>query len=166
MSSPVLDAILSRRVTRNMTAEPVAPEQLEQVLRAARHAPSAGNRRLQPVVPVLDPALLRMLRMVSPGMHPRPQAAVVICIDVDRAVAFGFRPDTPGLFVDVGTMAATILLAAHAIGLGACPISSFSRVAVDRLLALPPGRRSQMIVCLGHPAAEQPAAMGARLRRG
>jgi nitroreductase len=164
VTSPAYDAILTRRVTRAMTAAPVAPEQLELVLRAARHAPSAGNRRLQPVVAVTDPGLLPMLRQVSPGMLPRPQAAVVICIDVDRAVAFGFRPDAPGLFIDVGTVAATILLAAHAIGLGACPVSSFSRAAVDRLLDLPPGRRSRMIVCLGHPAAEQPAPMGGRAR--
>jgi hypothetical protein len=52
-------------------------------------------------------------------MLPRPSAAAVTCIDEGRAIGFGFRPDAPGLFIDVGTAAATMLLAAHAIGLAA-----------------------------------------------
>jgi nitroreductase len=161
MSNPVYDAIRTRRVTRQMSPEPVTARDLDLVLDAARWAPNAGNRRLQPVLPVTDPALLRLLRCVSPGMVPRPQAALVICVDTNRAADFGFAPDWRGLFVDVGTTAATLLLAAHSFGLGSCPVTSFSRAAVARLLDVPPGVRPELIVCLGHPAAEQPVAMSA-----
>jgi hypothetical protein len=130
-TDPVYDAIRTRRVTR----------------------------RLQPVVPVHDAALLRLLRMVSPGMVARPQAALVIGVDTRRAAAFGFAPDAPGLFVDVGTTAATLLLAAHAVGLASCPVTSFSRSAVARLLGLAPGVRPEMIVCLGHADPVQPRSM-------
>ena len=157
---PVLHAIFTRRVVRNMTDEAVAGSDFDTVLRAARAAPSAGNRRLQPVVPVSDTAQLRLLRMVSPGMLARPRAAAVVCIDLARAEAYGFAPDTPGLYIDVGTIAATMLLAAHALGLAAQPVTSFSRVAAARLLALPAELEPRMIVCLGHPAVEQPPPMG------
>jgi nitroreductase len=161
---PVLQAILSRRVIRNMTDQPVAPSDLDAVRRAVRAAPNAGNRRLQPSVVVTDPARLRLLRMVSPGMLARPTAAIVICVDVARAVEFGFAPDTPGLYIDVGTAAATALLAAHALGLAAEPVTSFSRTAARRLLGLRDGLDPRLIVCLGHASASQPPAMGAWAR--
>lgn len=156
----VLEAIRSRRVVRNMTDEPIAPSDIAAVLSAMRFAPNAGNRRLHPVVAVTDPARLRLLRLVAPGMLARPAAAVVICIDVARAVEFGFVPDHPGLFIDVGTSAATGLLAAHALQLAAEPVTSFSRAAVGRLLDLPPGLEPRMMLCLGHAAVAQPPAMG------
>lgn len=160
-ADPVLRAIFARRVVRNMTSEPVDPEHLAVVLRAASAAPNAGNRRLQPVVPVTDATLLRHLRLVAPGMVARPTAAAVICIDLPRAIDYGFTPTTPGLYIDVGTSAATMLLAAEALHLAAEPVTSFSRVAVARLLGLTDGIEPRMIVCLGHRADHQPPAMGA-----
>jgi nitroreductase len=152
-------AIARRRVTRRMTDRPLAPEDLDRVVRAARFAPNAGNRRLQPVTAVTDPPLVRRLRMVSPGMLPLPQAVLVISIDFARAAAYGFRPDAPGLLIDVGTTAATMLIAAEAVGIGACPVTSFSHAAVSRLLEADADVRPQMLICLGHPDADQPPAM-------
>ena len=81
-------------------------------------------------------------------------------IDRQRAAGYGFRPDTPGLYVDVGTTAATLLLAAHAVGLAACPVTSFSRAAAARLLGLDAAVVPQLIVCLGHADHNQPPAVG------
>ena len=159
--SPVYDALRTRRVTRAMSAEPVAPDLVDRVVESARWAPNAGNRRLQPVQAVTDPMTLRLLRAVSPGMVPRPQAAVVICLDTARAEEFGFQPGHRGLYVDIGTTAATLLLAAHSLGLGACPVTSFSRAAAARILGLRAGLSPEMIVCLGHPADAQPATLSA-----
>jgi nitroreductase len=157
--NPTYDAIRTRRVTRRMSDEPVDPDDFALVLESARYAPNAGNRRLQPVVPVTDPAMLRLVRMMSPGMIPRPTAAIVVCLDTERAAGFGFRPGTPGLYVDVGTTAATLLLAAHSLGLASCPVTSFSRAGVARLLGLGAGVVPQLVVCLGHAAATQPDAL-------
>jgi nitroreductase len=159
--NPVYDVIRTRRVTRAMSAEPVDPALVDTVLQAARWAPNAGNRRLQPVQAVIDPVTLRLLRAVSPGMVPRPQAAIVICLDTARAEEFGFQPGHRGLYVDIGTTAATLLLAAHSLGLGACPVTSFSRAAAARVLGLRPGLSPEMIVCLGHPTDEQPSTLSA-----
>ena len=142
-----------------MTDEPVTREQVETVLDAARWAPTAGNRHLQRFVATTDPPTLRVLRMVSPGMIPRPTAAIVVCVDRGLAAEYGFPPAAPGPWIDVGTATATILLAAQAVGIGAGPVSSFSRAAVGVVLDLPASWRAELIVCLGHPAADQPAPM-------
>lgn len=161
MNTVLYEALRARRVTRNMTSAPVDPVDFDLVVQAARYAPNAGNRRLQTIVPVADQRMLQLLRQVSPGMVARPMAAVVICIDTARAIDFGFDPHAPGLFIDVGTAAATLLLAAQAVGLASCPVTSFSRAAVERLLALGPGLDPRLIICLGHAAADQPPAMDA-----
>lgn len=92
-------------------------------------------------------------------MVPMPQAIVVISIDTARAEEFGFPAGHRGLYIDVGTTAATILLAAQSVGLGACPVTSFSRAAVARILALPERTSPEMLVCLGHAAERQPATL-------
>lgn len=160
-ANPVYDAIRTRRVTRRMSDEPVSPELLDLVVGASRWAPNAGNRRLQPVRLVTDPVTVRLLKAVSPGMVPSPQAVVAICLDTRRAEEFGFQPGHRGLYVDVGTTAATLLLAAHSVGLGACPVTSFSRAAAARVLGLPDGMSAEMLVCLGHPTDVQPETFSA-----
>lgn len=159
MTDPVLAAIRSRRVVRTMTAEPVERSTIESILDAGRWASTAGNRHLERFVATDDPGLLRVLRMVSPGMIQRPTAAITICTDRTTAADYGFPPNAPGLLIDVGTAAATMMLAAHALGIGAGPVSSFSRAAVAVVLRLPAGWSPELIVCLGHAAPTQPPAM-------
>ena len=159
---PVYEAIRRRRVTRQMSQNRSTRASSSLIIRAARYAPNAGNRRLQPVISVTDPRTLRMLRLVSPGMLPQPTAAAVICIDEGRAAGYGFRPGTPGLYIDVGTTAATMLLAAFELGVACCPVTSFSRAAVARILGMDDAVKPQMIICLGRAGAHQPPAMGAR----
>ncbi len=40
-----MEAILTRRSIRKYTSEPVTDDEVKQLLRAAMHAPSAGNQR-------------------------------------------------------------------------------------------------------------------------
>lgn len=155
--NPLYDALRTRRVTRRMSDEPVDPELVDLVARVARWAPNAGNRRLQPLRTVSDPVTIRMLKAVSPGMVPSPQVVIVICLDTHRAEEFGFPAGHRGLYIDLGTTAATLLLAAHSVGLGACPVTSFSRAAVARILDLPGEMSPELLVCLGHPTQAQPA---------
>jgi nitroreductase len=164
MTNPVLDAIRSRRVVRAMTDEPVDRASIEAVLDAGRWAPTAGNRHIQRFVATTDPGTLRVLRMVSPGMIARPTAAIVICTDRTLAAEFGFPPDAPGLFVDVGTAAATMLLAAHSVGVGAGPVTSFSRAAASVVLRLPDGWVPELILCIGRPDPAQRLPMAPRRR--
>jgi nitroreductase len=155
-------AIRSRRVTRSMSEQALPADELELIVRSGHFAPNAGNRRIQKLVVVDDPRTVRLLRLVSPGMLVSPQAIVAICLDLERAARFRMTEATPGLHVDVGTLAATLMLAAYGRGVGACPVSSFSRVAAGRILGAGPGVVPRLMVCLGYAEAEQPAAVRVR----
>src|SRR5689334_22937947 len=164
-SNPVLEAIRTRRVVRALTEEPVERAQLEDILKAGRWAPSGGNRRLHRYVAVLNPLTLRLLRMVSPGMLQRPQAIVLICIDWKRVNAYGMEPadnrPRKGLYIDVGTAAQTMLLAAHALGLASGIVTSFPKAGVSAVLNLPKHLSPELFICLGHAAPIGPAPMRA-----
>lgn len=162
MTNPVLEAIRTRRMARALTDAPIERAQLDEILKAGRRAPSAGNRRQHRFVAVQDPLTLRLLHAVSPGMFQRPAALVVICIDGAKAESFGMRPTAKGLYVDVGTTAQTMLLAAHSLGLGAGVVTSFSQAAVSAVLNLPEGLSPEMFICLGHAAPIQPGGMPPR----
>jgi nitroreductase len=149
-------------MVRALTDQPIERAELEEILKAARWAPNAGNRRLHRFVAIQDPLTLRLLRMVAPGMFQHPAAIVVICIDRAKAESFGMRPNAKGLFVDVGTAAQTMLLAAHSLGLGSGIVTSFSQAAATAILNLPRGLSPEMVICLGHVAPTQPAGMRAR----
>jgi hypothetical protein len=82
-------------------------------------------------------------------MLPRPQAAVVVCIDEDRAVGYGFRPDAPGLFIDVGTTAATMLLAAHATWSASSPVNGRRSQPDHRARSRRPAMRAQEVELAG-----------------
>jgi nitroreductase len=100
--------------------------------------------------------------MIAPGMFQRPTAVIVICIDRERVAAFGMRPGSKGPYLDVGTAAQTMLLAAHSLGLGSGIVTSFSQAAAAAVLNLPEHLSAELFVCLGYAAPRQPAPMRAR----
>lgn len=164
MAEAMLELIRTRRVVRSLTDEPVERELVEKVLEAGRWAPVGGNQRLQRFVAVLDPTTLRLLRMISPGMYQRPRAAIVLCIDRDRLEARRTGPEDRTPYIDLGTTMQTMMLAAHALGLGSGPVTSFAREAVRAVLNLPTSLSPELIVCLGHPAPgeQMPMRSGGR----
>jgi len=159
MSNPVLEAIRTRRVVRALTDQPVEREKLVEVLKAARWAPSGGNRRLHRYVAVQDQLTLRLLRMVSPGMIQQPMAVILICPDWKRMEAYGIARNERGSPVDVGTAAAMMLLGAHALGLGSGIVTSFSKAAVSTVLNLPEHLTPEMFITLGYAAPSGPPPM-------
>jgi nitroreductase len=161
VSQKVLDTIRTRRVIRQMTDQPVKREQLEQILDAGRWAPSGGNLRLHRFVAVTDPLLLKLVRMFAPGMFQQPPALIVICTDWDQVARHELPKDNAMIYVDVGTAAENMMLAAHAIGLGSGPVTSFSQAGVKVVLNLPPNFTPEMIICVGHPAPKLSSGMSA-----
>lgn len=150
----VLETIRSRRVTRTFEDRPVADELLIQVLEAGRWATSGGNRRIHRFLVVRDPGMLARLRAVTPGMFSTPAAVIVICTDTDRAAEqlVQLKHDATTL-IDVGTAAMNMMIAAHALGLGTCPVTSFSQVAAAVVLQLPSTAVPELLLLVGYPVA-------------
>jgi nitroreductase len=152
----VLDVIRTRRVVRSFTDEPISDADLRTILEAGRWALSAGNRRINKFLVVQDPKRIRLVRAVSPGMLARPTALIVILTDTEKAAREQVQLDKDlNTWIDVGTAAQNMSLMAHALGLGSCPATSFSRSGVAAALALPPTMLPEFILQLGHPAPQQ-----------
>jgi len=148
----VLDVIRTRRVVRRYTDEPVADDQIHRVLEAGRWATTGGNRRIHRFLVIRDPKTIRLMKMISPGMLGAPSAIVLICLDHTAIDAEQTREEHSSGLVDVGTQAMNMMVAAHALGLGSCPVTSFSQSGMSTLLDLPRTATPLLMVLLGHPA--------------
>ncbi len=164
----VLETIRSRRVTRAFDERPVTDESLFGVLEAGRWATAGGNRRIHPFLVVRDPGTLARLRAVTPGMFSAPPVVIVICTDATRAAEelVQLEHDTT-TWIDVGTAAMNMMVAAHALELGSCPVTSFSHGAVSVVLGLPPTVEPELFLLLGHPReATRPIRPTGSARKG
>jgi nitroreductase len=160
-AATLLKTIRSRRVARSFTDEPVSEVDLRKILESARWALSAGNRYINKFLVVQDPIRIRLTRAVSPGMLARPPALIVILTDLEKAAEQQVQVERDtAVAVDVGTAAMNMSLVAHALGLGSCPATSFSRSGVAAALDLPSTLIPEFILQLGHPAP-QPRVMRA-----
>jgi nitroreductase len=149
----VLTTIRSRRVTRAFQDRPVVLEAILDVLEAGRWATSGGNARIHRFLVVRDRGTLSRLRAVAPGMLGKPPVVIAICADATRAAEELVQLEhDPTTMIDVGTAAMNMMVAAHALGLGTCPVTSFSHVAVRVVLDLPPALEPELLLLLGHPA--------------
>lgn len=152
----LMDAIMTRRSVRRFTDEPVTNEQLEQILRGAMNAPSAGNERPWRFVVVRDPDALRRLSKVTPFAKPLEgaSAGIAICADKRSLKYPGFWP------IDCSAATQNLLLVAHSLGLGGVwigvhPIGPF-KLGVRRALRLPRTIVPVSLVALGTPAQTPP----------
>ena len=153
MNQAILENIRTRRVVREMTDEPVAPEQIETILEAARWAPSGGNLRPNRYIVIQDQETRRLIRLVSPGMFQKAPVLILLCTNGDVLIEHSLPPSDRALLIDIGTAAQNMMLAAHAIGLASGPVTSFSKEAVKVILNLPETYSPEMFICIGHKAA-------------
>ena len=101
-----------------MTDERVTREQIETILDAARWAPSGGNLRPNRYIVIENAETRRLIRMASPGMFQKAPVLILICTNGDVLVEHSLPSTDRALLIDIGTAAQTMMLAAHAIGLG------------------------------------------------
>lgn len=156
-----LEAIFTRRSVRAFTREPVPDALLSQVLRAGASSASGGNVQAWGFVLVCDPARLAALRSLAPGIIGRPTAVVAICMDRERTRLLGGDGGEAFMWMDIGLATQNLLLAAHDLGLGACPIGSFHARGVATFLELPDKVEPVLLLALGY-AAMQPSSPGRR----
>lgn len=165
MSDQILRTIKTRRVIRNMSDQPVERAQLEKIVEAARWAPAAGNQRTNRFVVVQDPLTLRLIRMFAPGMFQRPQAVILICIDWDAVASNQFSETDPSPYIDLGAAMQTMMLAAHGIGLGSGPATSFSKAALRVILNLPANLSPEMLIYIGYAAPKSKSQLPMRPKK-
>ena len=154
-TAALLRIISTRRVVRDFSADRVSDGDLRKILTAARWAPRGSNTNIHRLLVIQDPSVIQQVRAFSPGILGLPSAMIVICTDPALATQAAMQLDkdlTP--WIDVGTAAMNMMLVAHALGLGSCPATSFSKSAVSVVLKLPPNVVPEFILQLGHRAPQ------------
>lgn len=151
-----IDALMTRRAVREFTSEPVTDAQIETILRAAMHAPSACNQQPWHFVVLDTRERLNALAGVLPHAQMLRQAplAFVVCADLSLETCPGFWA------IDCSAAMENLLLAAHALGLGgvwAAIHPNEERVqAVSQLLGLPGYAKPLGVAAIGHAAGPLP----------
>ena len=150
-----MEAILTRRSIRRYTRQPVADEVLEELLKAAMYAPSAGNCQPWHFVVIKDRKILDEIPRFHPYSRMLKEAPVAILVGCDWDLQM------PGFGVqDCSAATQNILLAAQAKGLGTVWLGIYPDEAMvanmKRLLKLPEHIVPIALVSVGYPAEQKP----------
>lgn len=157
--SIILDNIHTRTSIRAYTSEKITDAEVETMLRAAMAAPTAGNRQPWRYIVIDDRATLDAFVDVARGMNMASKAPLAILVCGEPSASF---PANALEYSTLDASAATenLLLAAHAMGLGAVWCSVYPvperMTAVTEMMKLPDGIVPLNLIFVGHPA-EDPA---------
>lgn len=149
-----LDVIMTRTSIRSYQDRPVGADTVELLLRAAMAAPSAMNRQPWVFVVVDDKMLLQQFADSLPyaKMVATAPLAIVVCGDLNKI------PNSSDIqwSQDASAASENLLLAAHAMGLGAVWTGVYPRIervkAVQNILNLPDNIIPLNVIPIGYPA--------------
>jgi nitroreductase len=134
----------------------VQPEMVQRILEAAIRAPSAGNCQPWHFVVVRGEQTRGLLAEAAYEQWFIAEAPVVIVVCADPARSawrYGSRGVQLYCLQDSAAATEHILLAATALGLGACWVGAFDERAASKALGLPASLRPVAIVPIGYPTA-------------
>jgi nitroreductase len=149
------EAIKGRRSIRAFKKQDVPEAMVDQLVEAARWAPSAGNMQPWEFVVIRNPSVKKALAKAALNQAHVEEAAVVIvvCAVAERSsMGYGTRGETLYCIQDTAAATQNILLMAHGLGLGACWTGAFNEDAAKAALNAPEGVRPVAIIPLGFPA--------------
>jgi nitroreductase len=149
-----VEAIFTRRSIRKYLDKPVPEKIVEKLLAAAMQAPSARNQQPWQFVVIDDRAILAKIPEFMPNAAMVADAPLAILVCGDLALE-----TSPGYWVvDCAAATQNILLAAHALGLGAVWTGVYPREnrmdGLRRLVGLPEKVFAHSLVVLGYPAGQ------------
>ena len=144
----LLDIIRHRRSVRRYLDKPVERDKIMLCLEAARLAPSACNSQPWKFIILRDRKIREEVAKATTYGKFLADAPLGIAVVID--------PQASTHPVEDGAIATqNMLLASHALGLGACWIGAYGSVyeaTVSELLRIPKGKRVLSILAIGYPA--------------
>lgn len=170
----IIDNMLTRRAIRKYTDQQVSTAQIDTLMKCAIYAPSALNKQPWEIRVVQNPDILKEInqrflnyaegrelqgsaaRYREPGFSVFHGSPTLIVIAGDKSNA--------SARMDIGIMLQNILLSAHALGLGTCPIGSLVSVLnlpentdLLKMMNIPEDYEVAINISLGYPAENPPA---------
>lgn len=155
-----MDLISKRYSVRAYKPDLVEEDKLQQVLEAARLAPTADNRQPFQILVIHTTGREAELRRIY-NREWFVQAPLVVCAVGVPRLSWVRRDNRRYLDVDVAIVMDHLILAATNLGLGTCWIAAFNAAAAREALALPEEFEPLIFTPLGYPA-DQP---GQKIRK-
>lgn len=149
------DVISNRRSIRAYKNQKLSQETINQLIDAARKAPTAGNAQPWAFVVVSKQETKEDLSRAAYGQRWLEQASVVIvvCVDEKRAEdSYGERGKVLYCIQDTAAAIQNILLAAYSLGLGTCWMGAFEEGEIRRIINAPSEMRPVALIPVGYPA--------------
>lgn len=149
-----IEAIHTRRSIREYQNKPIPEELITEVLKAAMAAPSARNQQPWEFIVITDSELRKKVATVSPNARMIVDAplAILVCGNLKIETAPGYW------VIDCSAATQNILLAAHALGLGAVWTGVHPREArvegLVEIFDLPEYILPHSLVVIGYPAQQ------------
>jgi nitroreductase len=150
----VFEAIKGRRSIRKFKEDPVDEEVLRKIIEAGVWAPSAGNLQSWEVVVVKKIETKEKLSAAAYLREFLAEAPLILVLCANQHVcgsSYNDRGSELYCIQDAACAGQNILLAAHAMGLGACWVGAFDEDLVVRTLQIPPGLRPVALIPIGYP---------------
>ncbi|OGS56011.1 MAG: hypothetical protein A3K60_06390 [Euryarchaeota archaeon RBG_19FT_COMBO_56_21] len=143
----VKDSIRARRSIRKYRSKSIPREALEELLEAARLAPSSSNLQAWNIVVVTDKATKNTLVPASgnQGFVGECSAYLVGVAEADYNA------------IDIAIALDHISLRAVELGLGTCWIGDFDPQMTKKILGIPDNLKVHICMTLGYPAQSPPA---------
>ncbi|NLM41966.1 MAG: nitroreductase [Firmicutes bacterium] len=150
MSNAFLELVAERYSVRTFREQPVEREKIEQVLEAARLAPSAVNYQPWHFYVATDEQLRAEICQAYQGEWLR-NAPVIIVACGDHEQSWKRRDGKDHCDVDVAIAVEHLILAAASLGLGTCWVCAFDAAQVRTTLNLPEHMEPLALIPLGYP---------------
>jgi nitroreductase len=150
-----IKALKTRRSVRVYKEKPVPRELIEDIIDAARLAPSANNIQPWDFVVVTKPETRKKIADLTDYGKFIGQSGACVAV---------FAKGVKHYLEDGSAATENILVAAHALGLGTCWVAGYKKdyaEPIAKLLDVPDGHHLVAVISLGYPA-EEPEAHGKR----
>ncbi|MFW6256734.1 MAG: nitroreductase family protein [Bacillota bacterium] len=147
----IMETIKKRRSVRAYQDKEVPHDDLEDILNAARLAPSASNKQQWKFIVVKKEELRKKLVSVANEQKFVGQAPVVIA-GVALEPDYTMSCEVPSYAVDLAIALDHITLVAAEKGLGTCWIGAFSQSEARKVLEVPEEYKITALMPLGYPA--------------
>lgn len=147
-----LEAIYTRRSVRDFTSEPISRDKLTEIIKAGSWAPSGLNNQPWRFVVVCNREKKNEMGRLTKYRRIVEAAPACIAVFVDREAMYNEVKD----YQSVGACLQNMLLAAHALGLGAVWLGEILNRGTEVRDLLAVGERYDLmaVVAVGHPVGQ------------
>jgi len=158
--SDLMNIIQGRRSIRRYLEKDIPQETFDQLLEAARWAPSWANTQCWNFVVVKDRKIKEQIQETVSPRNPSSKAIItapvllVVCGQLKKSGYYNDQYPTKfgdWFMYDLGLATQNLCLAAHEAGLGTVIVGLFDHDRVGEIVKLPEGHEVLVLIPLGYP---------------